>query len=409
MSEKAVKGALDGVRILDLTQMLAGPYCTQMLADQGADVIKVEPPEGDRTRHIGPFHAEDRVRAFGGYFASVNRNKRSIVLDLKKPDGRATFISLVQKADAVVENFRSGVMERLDLSYETLRAVNPKLIYATIRGFGDPRTGESPYVNWPAYDIVAQAMGGIISITGSDRDSPLKIGPGVGDLVPGLMTALGIVSALYSAGRTGNGQFVDVGMVDGILSLCERIVHQYSFTGEVPRPEGNRHPILSPFGLVPANDGWIAVGIGPSPEWWQQLCTIVGRQDLISDPRTATHNQRLANQDLVYSSIAEFTSRHSKADLTLRFGGIFPFAPVCDVADIFADPHFAARDMIVEIEHPGLDKPVRIAGIPIHMTETPGAVRRRAPLLGEDTIEILEEFGITPAAAGASAEHEDVR
>lgn len=409
MNAMSVKGALDGVRILDLTQMLAGPYCTQMLADQGADVIKVEPPEGDRARQLGPFHAEDRLRAFGGYFASVNRNKRSIVLDLKTPEARATFIALVRKADAVVENFRAGVMDRLGLSYETLRAINPKMVYATIRGFGDPRTGESPYVNWPAFDIVAQAMGGIISITGVDRENPIKIGPGVGDLVPGLMAALGVVSALYSANRTGKGQFVDVSMVDGILSLCERIVHQYSLTGEVPRPEGNRHPILSPFGLVPAKDGWIAIGIGPSPEWWQRLCEIMGREDLISDPRTGTHGQRLANQDLVYASIAEFTLRHSKSDLTRRFGGVLPFAPVCDVADIFSDPHFAAREMIVEVQQPGLQRPVHIAGIPIRMTETPGTVRKRAPLLGEDNSEILNEFGITSDATEINETDEHVR
>ena len=198
-------------------------------------------------------------KAFGGYFASVNRNKKSIAIDLKQPEGRELVMRLCDGADAVVENYRGGVMDRLGLGYETLHERYPKLVYATIRGFGDWRTGQSPYTDWPAYDVVAQALGGVMAITGPDKDTPMKVGPGIGDLMPATMCAFGIVSAILRAHKTGRGQFVDVGMVDAILSICERIVHQHSFTGGVPVPEGNHHPLLCPFGMFPAKDGYVTI------------------------------------------------------------------------------------------------------------------------------------------------------
>ena len=205
-------GALAGLRVVDLTQMLAGPYCSMLLADQGADVVKIEPPEGDLTRNLGPFLESDKARAFGGYYQSINRNKRSIVLDLKHDDGKAVLRQLAAEADVVIENYRVGVMERLELSYESLAAENPRLVYAAVRGFGDPRTGTSPYAEWPAFDVVAQAMGGIMGITGPDAETPMKIGPGVGDIVPAMLAAVGVLSAVYRAQKTGEGQFVDVAM-----------------------------------------------------------------------------------------------------------------------------------------------------------------------------------------------------
>ncbi len=243
MSDSDPLGALDGVRIVDLTQMLAGPYCTMLLADQGAEIIKVEPLDGDHTRIIGPYHADDKLRAFGGYFASVNRNKKSIAIDLKTPEGRDLVLKLCDDADAVVENYRGGVMDRLGLSYETLHARNRKLVYATIRGFGDARTGKSPYSDWPAYDVISQAMGGIMAITGPDKDTPMKVGPGVGDIVPAITCAFGIVSAILRAYKTGKGQFVDVGMVDAILAVCERIMHQHSYAQD---PADTRRQSPSP-------------------------------------------------------------------------------------------------------------------------------------------------------------------
>ena len=389
-------GALAGIRIVDLTQMLAGPYCTMMLADQGAEVIKVEPFGGDYVRQDGPFRAEDKVRAFSGYFASVNRNKKSIAIDLKAKGGRELLIRLCENADAVVENFRVGVMDRLNLSYEYLRERNPKLVYASVRGFGDPRTGRSPYADWPAYDVVAQAMGGIIGINGPDRNSPTKVGPGVGDIVPGAMAAFGVVCAILNAQRTGRGQYVDVAMVDTILALCERIVYQRSVMGNVARPEGNRHPMFALFGMVPAKDGWITLA-AHTDDRWKILCELLGCPELIDDPRVATRPARVANQDVVYGEIGGRTSQFTKRELLALIGGKLPFAPVNDIDDIAADPHFAARDMLVEVEQPGCDEPVTIAGVPIKMSETPAQIRRRAPILGEDTDQILAQAGYSSA------------
>ncbi len=385
-------GALEGVRVIDLTQMLAGPFCTQLLADQGADVVKIEPIGGEESRRAGPFRPEDELRAFGGYFASVNRNKRSMALDLKNPRAVEIVLKLVDTADVVIENYRAGVMDRLGLGYETLRARNPKIVYAAIRGFGDPRTGQSPCGDWPAFDVVAQAMGGLMQINGPDARTPLKVGPGVGDLYPATLCAFGIVSALLHARRTGQGQFVDVSMVDAVLALCERTVHQNSFHDVVPHPEGNRHPLLSPFGMFRAKDGFVTLA-AHFDAWWAKLCTCIGREDLIADPRTATADARVANRDFVYEQLELYTSRHTKKELARTLGGIIPFGPVYDVAEIIADPHFAAREMTVEVPHPGLPRPVRIAGIPVKMTETPGRVARRAPVAGEHTDDILHEIG----------------
>lgn len=389
-------GALEGVRVVDFTQMLAGPYCTQLLADQGAEVIKVEPVEGEETRIAGPFRPEDELRAFGGYFASVNRNKRSIGLNLKDPNARELALRLVETADVVVENYRAGVMERLGLSYETLRERNPKLVYAAIRGFGDPRTGKSPYAEWPAYDVVAQAMGGLMQINGPDRATPLKVGPGVGDLYPATLCAFGITAALLRAARTGQGQFVDVSMVDAVLALCERTVHQNSFQDLIPHPEGNRHPLLSPFGLFKAKDGFVTLA-AHFDAWWAKLCGLIGRPDLVTDPRTATAEARVTHRDYVYDQLELYTSVHTKKELAAVLGGRIPFGPVNNVAEIVADPHFAAREMVVHVDHPGVERQMAIAGIPVKMSETPGRIARRAPLVGEHTDEILREIGMADA------------
>lgn len=387
-------GALQGVRVIDFTQMLAGPFCTQLLADQGADVVKVEPIGGEESRRAGAYRPEDAVKAFGGYFASVNRNKRSISLNLKEASARDLALKLIDGADVVVENYRVGVMDRLGLGYETLRKRNPKLVYAAIRGFGDPRTGKSPRGDWPAYDVVAQAMGGIMQINGADRSTPMKVGPGVGDIYPATLCAFGITAALINANRTGEGQFVDVAMVDAVLALCERTVHQYSFQDVIPHPEGNRHPMLSPFGVLKASDGFITIA-AHFDSAWVRLCNCIGREDLIADTRTATYEARAQNRDFVYGQLEAFTQSRSKAELTEILGGIVPFGPVLNVGEIVEDPHFSAREMIVKVDHPGLENQVQIAGVPIKMTKTPGEVRTRAPVCGEHTDELLREVGLS--------------
>jgi crotonobetainyl-CoA:carnitine CoA-transferase CaiB-like acyl-CoA transferase len=392
-----VAGALSGVRVIDLTQMLAGPYCTMMLADQGAEVIKVEPVGGEPTRGFGPFPADDTARHFGGYFQSTNRNKHSIGLDLKAPKGRGILIALVRGADVVVENFRAGVMDRLGLGYEVLARENPRLVYAAIRGFGDPRTGVSPHVDRPAFDVVAQAMGGAMGITGPDADTPLKIGPGVGDIFPAALTAFGILAALHHARQTGQGQFVDVAMYDGIVSLCERAIYQYSYTGKSPVPEGNQHPILCPFGVFPAADGQVTIGC-PRDAFWVELVTIMGRPDLASDPRFDTNNHRLAHRAETVAIVEGWTRSRTKAQISQALGTRVPFGPVNTAADIYADPHMAARGMLAEVEHPGSAHPVTVASTPIRMTLTQGGVNRRAPLAGEHTDAVLTALGMDGAA-----------
>ncbi|ARR55172.1 CoA transferase [Rhizorhabdus wittichii DC-6] len=398
MASAEPQGALAGLLVVDLTQVLAGPFCTQILADHGAEVIKVESLKGDETRKLGPYRDDDELREISGYYQSVNRNKKSIALDLKTGEGRDVLLALVDRADVLVENYRAGVMDRLGMSYEALAARNPRLVYAAIRGFGDRRSGESPYANWPAFDIVGQAMGGIMSITGPDADTPVKVGPGVGDLIPGLYAVVGIVMALLEARRSGLGQFVDVGMVDCVLATCERIVNQYSYTGRVPRPEGNRHPLLCPYGVVRAADGWLTLS-APTDDFWRKLASLIERPDLASDPRYATNDERLQRQDAVYQAIEAFTRIRTKAELATLFGEVIPFAPIYDVADIFADPHFRIREMLIDVEQPGSATPVKVAGVPVKLSRTPGRVRHRAPLLGENSREVLERAGYGPDRA----------
>ncbi len=392
MSALDTNGVLEGVVVLDLTQMLAGPYCTMLLADHGADVIKVEPPHGDMSRGLGPFMPGDDAREQGGYFHSINRNKRSIVLDLKNAEDRELFIKLVREADVLVENFRHGVMERLGLAYETLQAENPRLVYAAIRGFGDERSGRSPYAEWPAFDIVAQAMGGFMSMTGHPGE-PMKAGPGIGDIVPGLMCAFGIVAAVRHAERSGAGQFVDVAMYDAVLALCERMVYRYSFGGAVSAGHGNDHPLVSPFSIYAAADGWLAIGC-PLDEQWRDLARAMQREELLDDPRFADNTARVAHAAEVRAVITEWTARHTKRELAELLGGRVPCGPVNDMADIAADPHVAARGMLPEVEVPGLGQRLALAGVPVHFSATPGQVRAPGPGLGEHTGEVFEQFGL---------------
>lgn len=388
-------GPLAGIRVIDLTQMLAGPYCSMMLSDMGAEIIKVEPIGGDQTRRTSPHFPDDQEKQFGGYFQSVNRNKASIELDLKKPEGKAVLRRMVQDADVLLENYRVGVMDRLGLGYETLREVNPKLVYACIRGFGDPRSGESPYAHWPAYDVVAQAMGGLMGITGPDADTPMKVGPGVGDIFPAAMTAFGIASALHHAQRTGEGQFLDVAMYDAILALCERIVYQYSYTGEIPRPQGNTHPLLCPFDNFPAKDGWVTIA-APRDNLWRELCRCIGRPELGEDPRYATGLDRVKHADEVRAILADWCSRRTRKEVMEVLGGFVPAGPINTAEDIFNDPHVAARNMLVQLEHPGSSQMGTFAGTPVKLLGTPTTPPRRAPRVGEHTAAVLQSYGYTP-------------
>ncbi|MBF6599500.1 MAG: CoA transferase [Dehalococcoidia bacterium] len=388
-------GPLSDVRVVDLTQALAGPFCTMLLADLGADVIKVEPPRGDMTRAMPPWPGETAPKTYGGYFGSVNRNKRSIILDLRKEDDRETLFRLVETADAFTENSKVGVMDRLGVGYETLRARNTRIVYAAVRGFGDPRTGASPYAEWPAFDIIAQSMGGMVGITGAKGQPGVPAGASVGDLFPGTLAALGVVAAVHHARNSGEGQFLDVSMYDAILALCENMVYHYAYHRRTLDPRGNGHAALSPFDVYPTADGAIAVA-APTPKHWALLCAIIDRVDLIDDERTYDNIARLRHRDLVDDAVSAWTRGRTKAQIVEELGGRVPVGPVNVAPDIFADRHVAARDMLVAVDHPERDEPVLMPNSPIKLTATPSGIYRPPPLLGQHTDEVLRELGLPP-------------
>ena len=386
-------GALQGVRVLDLTHALAGPFCSQMLADHGADVIKVEPLEGDFFRRMGPFLPDDQVRAFGGLFQACNRNKRSLAVNLKAPEGRELLRSLAKQADVLVENYRADVLDKMGLGYAALSALNPKLVYTSVRGFGDRAGGESPYMNWPSFDIIAQAMGGWMGISGPDAQHPMKAGGGLGDTVSGLFAAYGTMTALWHARATGQGQYVDVAMADSVLALSELVVSQFAYAGVSPSPIGNGMPGLAPFGTVRAKDGVIVIAAVHDPQF-RELAQRIGRPDLFTDPRFNSEARRWENRVALNEQIEAFTMTQTKQQLRECFGGHVPFGPIYNAADIFADPHFAARQMLPQVEHPGSARMGAVPGVPVKLSRTPGGVHQRAPLIGEHSREVLAELGM---------------
>ena len=382
-------GILKGVRVLDLSRMLSGPYCTMMLADHGAEVIKIESGSGDTSRANGPFRDDDPDHLWAGYFVSLNRSKKSVQLDLKSPDGKAAFCKLVRDADVLVENFRPGVMERLGLSYEYLKTLNPRLVYGAVRGFGDPRSGRSPYADWPCYDVVAQAMGGIMAMTGPDAETPTKVGPGVGDIFSGLMMAFGVMAALRHADATGDGQFVDVAMYDAMISLCERAVYLHDFTGTVAAPEGNEHPFLAPFGLFGARDGAVALGI-VDDAFWRVLAQVMQGDALLGDLRFSTRASRAENRQALNTLVGTWTAQYTKAELTQKLGGLIPFGPLQTVQDMIADPHVAARNMLSKVANP--DNPTRpwtVASNPLRFGAAPLPTPTPPPKIGADNAHYL--------------------
>ena len=402
-------GPLKDLTIIDCTMALAGPFGTALLADLGANVIKVEPPDGDASRGVPPFppdYAPVDAAApagvdFGGYFASVNRNKRSVVLDLKRPEDREALLGMCERADAIVENMRAGVMDRLGVGWDAVRVRNPKIVYGCIRGFGDPRTGRSPYADWPAYDVVAQSMSGLAHITGPEDGNGYLCGVSVGDVYPGTLMALGLVSAIHHARASGVGQFFDVAMYDALLAFNETVVANYGYAQRELGPRGQHHPNLMPFGIFPAADGAVAIA-APGQGHWEALCEAMARPDLLADARTQTTFLRREHQAFVEGEISAWSSVRSRREIAQLLGGKVPVGPVNTASDIFADAHVHAREMITEFQLPGGNPKVSIVGSPIKYTSTPANFHRLPPRLGEHTQEVLAEFGLElPDAAGA--------
>ncbi len=395
MTNNTRRGPLEDLTVIDCTMALAGPFGASLLADLGARVIKVEPPRGDGYRNIPPFlpdHAapyEDRAAGtdFGAPFAAVNRNKRSVCLDLKDEAHKEVFLQLCDQADAIVENMRAGVMDSLGLGYEVISARNPKIIYACVRGFGDPRTGESPYANWPCLDAAAQSFGGLVYANDN------LVTPAFADIFPGTLMALGVVSAIHHAQGSGKGQFLDVSMYDAMLAVQKSAVAQYSFTGK-PNPAGlQRAMTLYPFDLFPTKDGRVSIAAA-QPHHWDLLCAAMGRPDLMTDKRSASNAARLANVDWVEAQICAWTSQLTRAEVMAKLNGTIPAGPVQNMGDIFADPHIAAREML-ETCHPGGDNPdIQLAANPIKFSKTPTTLHQAPPTLGAHNAEVLAEFGI---------------
>jgi len=388
-------GPLEDLTIIDCTRALAGPFGAGLLADLGARVIKVEPPMGDGYRNTPPFlpdHSapyEDGTAGtdFGAPFAAVNRNKRSVCLNLKDPEDKDVFLQLCDQADGIVENMRAGVMERLGLSYEVISARNPKIVYGCVRGFGDPRTGESPYADWPSLDAAAQSFGGLVHANDG------LVTPAIADVFPGTLMALGMVSAIHHAQRSGTGQFLDVAMYDAMLAFQKSAVAQYDFTGK-PNPAGlQRAMTLYPFDLFPAKDGRISLAVA-QPRHWDLLCAAMERGDMMTDSRCDTNAARLKNVDWVEAQIRQWTQAHTRAELMEKLDGNVPAGPVQNMGDIYSDPHVEARGML-ETCAPGGDNPdIRLAANPIKFSATPTGLFQSPPTLGEHNAEVLAEFGI---------------
>jgi CoA:oxalate CoA-transferase len=378
-------GALKGVRVIDLSHVLAGPTATMILADLGAEVIHIEPPRGDVAREYGPFAGEvDRNRS--GYFISLNRNKKSLVLDLKQEKGKAILRELINVGDVIVENFRPGTMEALGFGWEEVRRINPRVVYASISGFGHDALPE--YASRPAYDIIAQAYSGLMSITGPEGGPPCRVGSSVGDIMSGYQAVIGILAALYYRTQTGRGQCYDGAMVDGLFAFMENAVIRYSVGGEIPRPLGTTHPSITPFQAFKTKDDWIIIAVG-ADRLWVQLCRALGREDLSEDERFRTNPSRHKNREALLGILSAELGKRKTADWAEIFEreGV-PYSPVNNVKQICEDPQIRYRHMLVEIEQKGIGK-MKIAGSPLRLSETPGRVYRGAPTLGENSEEIL--------------------
>ncbi len=383
MTEKKRVGPLADLLVLDFTWALSGPYATMVLADLGARVIKVEAPgRGDFVRENGPF-----VNGLGTYFASINRGKESLTVNLKHPEGKALVVGLARRADVAVQNFVPGTMEGLGLGYDALRAENPRLIYASCSGFG--QTG--PYRDRPALDIIVQAMAGTMSITGEPGRPPARVGYSIGDIGASLFLAVGILAALHERARSGQGQHIDVAMLDAQVALLENALIRYLAAGEVPEPLGTDHPVVTPFGAFQAKDGYLALAASKDA-LWDAVCDVLDRPAWKADPRFVSVPARREHRALIRTLIEDVLAARPRAEWIERFlkAGV-PCGPVSSVPEAAADPQVQAREMIVEVPHPN-GGTIRMAGTPVKLSRTAARVEAGPPAVGEHTEAILAEF-----------------
>ncbi len=395
-------GVLSRVRVLDLSRALAGPYCSMLLADQGADVIKIESPGGDLTRHIGPFVNGESVE-----FLALHRNKRSVVLDLKSPHDRKAFLDLVAVSDVVLENMRPGVVDRLGVGYEAASAVNPRIVYCSLSGFGS----SGPMRDLPAYDIVVQGMGGTMSLTGEVGRPPVMMGPPMGDLAAGIFAAFGISTALVAREQTGRGRYVDVSMLDCQVSLLAVYGAWHLATGEVPQPRGGGNPRVVPFGVFKARDTYITVGV-LGDDVWRRFCQAVGLERLLEDARFATNKGRVEHRAEVLAAVEEVLGTRDADDWIARLRAAdVPCGPVNTIDRTLREEQVLHREMVVQCDHP-VAGPIRLLGNAVKLSDTHeeflpapthGAHTREvlADVLGYTDAEIEQVLGVERAGAAS--------
>lgn len=370
---------LQGVRVVDLTRVLSGPFCSMLLGDMGAEVIKIESPSGDPVRGQG-----HHKNGFSWYFAGFNRNKKSVVLDLYSDEGRADLVRLIKTADVLVENFRPGVLAKMGFSQERLDELNPRLVVASVNGFGS----KGPYTDRPAFDFIAQAMSGFMSVNGPEGEAPLRAAQPVTDLVAGLYTAFGVVSALHGRNRDGRGQAVETSMVNGVLSMMAYLASEHFVTGENPQRTGNDHPLVAPYGLYDTADGQIA--IAPSNDQvLQRLLTEIGLAELLEDPRFDSNAKRFERRDELHAILDAALASDTQENWIIRLNraGV-PTGKIQTLKDVFEDPQIKAQEMSIDVPH-GDRGDVRMLGFPVKLSRTPCEVRLPAPELGEHTEEVL--------------------
>jgi crotonobetainyl-CoA:carnitine CoA-transferase CaiB-like acyl-CoA transferase len=385
---------LDGITVLDLSRVLSGPYCTMLLGDMGARIIKVEQPgKGDDTRGWGP----PFVGGESAYFLSINRNKESITLDFKKSAGRAVLDRLIANSDVLVENFRPGTLSKLGLDYTALAPKHPRLIYCSISGFGH----SGPRQNEPGYDAVIQAEGGLMSVTGAADGPPYRLGVAIGDIVTGILASQGVLLALLSRHRTGQGQFVDIGMLDSVAALLSYQASIFFATGSAPQRIGNRHPTIVPYETFTASDGDFVLAVG-NDDQWRRFCMVA---QLDRDERFETNRQRVMRYDELRPILTECIRRHTRQHWIeqLTKAGV-PCGSVRDLKEVFTDPQLDARQMIARAEHATLGA-IRLLGLPIKLSQTPGSIRTAPPTLGQHTDAVLQkDLGLSAAEISALRE-----
>lgn len=374
--------ALEGLKVVDLTSALNGPFCTMMLADYGADVIKIEPVNGDQCRTWGPI---DEKCGESGFYCSINRNKRGVTLNLKSEKGLKMFYDLVKDADILVENYRGGVTKKLGIDYESVKKVNPTIIYASGSGFGQ----YGPNTNRPCYDIVAQAMGGMLNLTGFKDSNPVKVGTSVADHVAGIYLTVGLLMALYNREKTGKGQLVDVSMVDTVFSLLENTIVNYTVGGFITERNGNVDQSIAPFDIYDCKDGFITIGVG-NDKLFQKLCIAICHEELLEDPRYKTNDLRCKNyipelQNLIRVWCEDYTKK--EIEDMMDDAGI-PCGPVLNIKEAIEHPNIQAREMMVHCEHPTAGDQY-FQGCVVKLSETPGSVETPAPLLGQHNAEVF--------------------